>query len=195
MPKDPVVQVGTAVLNEVAKPIAKKDIRSRKVASVIKRMKAVLKKEQFGVAIAAPQIGESLRIFIVAGRMLRSGAGKAFDERNAPSSAMSEEEALSAEDKVFINPEITRMSKAKKEMGEGCLSVRGKYGSVLRSEKATVKALDEEGKEFVHHGSGIMAQIFQHEMDHLEGILYTDKASTVVDEAQLHEADVKTTKN
>ena len=78
---------------------------------------------------------------------------------------------------VFINPEITRLSRKKKEMSEGCLSVRDIYGTVLRHEKASVHAFDISGKPFDYHASGLIAHIFQHECDHLDGILYTDKAT------------------
>jgi peptide deformylase len=67
-------------------------------------------------------------------------------------------------------------------MAEGCLSVRGKYGSVLRHDKATVQAQDIHGKTFTYHGAGLIAHIFQHEIDHLDGILYTDKAEKLEDE-------------
>jgi len=64
-------------------------------------------------------------------------------------------------------------------MDEGCLSVRGKYGKVKRSEKTTMTALDESGKKFRYGGSGLISQIFQHETDHLDGILFTDKATDI----------------
>ena len=152
--KETIVQVGDPVLRQKAAPVAKKDINSRRVAGVISRMKKALEKEEFGVAIAAPQIGESLRIFVIAGRV--------FGENQPP--------------KTFINPTLTRLSKKKKEMTEGCLSVRNKYGTVMRHEKATVKALDESGKDFSYHGSELVSHIFQHEYDHLDGVLYIDKA-------------------
>ncbi len=159
-----------------AKAVAKKDITSRKIRGVISRMKKVLSGEEFGVAIAAPQIGEPLRIFVVAGRAM-------LDE-DAP------EGTPRPPDMAFINPEITRLSRAKKEMSEGCLSVRGKYGTVMRHEKASVKALDEDGKPFTYNGTGLVAHIFQHEYDHLDGILYIDKAKKLMSEGEreaLHE--------
>lgn len=159
--KDPVVQAGDPVLRATASPVPTKDIGSRKLATLIKKMSATLKREGFGVAIAAPQVGEPLRLFVV--------AGKVFAQEG-------EEKAPPPPDRVFINPEIIRTSKSKKEMSEGCLSVRNKYGSVLRHEKATVRASNEKGEEFTYHGTGLLAQIFQHEVDHLNGILYTDKA-------------------
>ena len=172
MPKDPIVQIGAAVLRERAKPVAKKDIGSRKLSSLLARMSAALKKEEFGVAIAAPQVDEPLRVFVVAGKVF-SGP-----EETVP-------------DKVFINPELTKKSKSKKEMTEGCLSVRHKYGAVLRHEKTSIRAWDKEGKPFTYHGSGLIAQIFQHEVDHLEGILYVDKATVVQDDEEWKELKQK----
>ncbi|MBX4192016.1 peptide deformylase [Candidatus Parcubacteria bacterium] len=162
--KDPIIQEGAQVLRLKAKPVLKKDIESLKVRSLIAKMKKVLAKEEFGVAIAAPQVGESLRIFVVAGRAFR------------------EDSEVTMPDKVFINPELIRLSRKKKEMTEGCLSVRNKYGSVLRHEKASVKALDEQGRAFTYHGSELLGHIFQHEYDHLEGILYIDKAVRLQDD-------------
>lgn len=135
-------------------------------------MKKALAGEEFGVAIAAPQIGESVRIFVVSGR--------AMLPEDAP------EDTLRPEDITFINPEIVRLSRTKKEMSEGCLSVRGKYGTVVRHEKASVKALDESGKPFTYNGTGLVAHIFQHEYDHLDGILYIDKAKKLTSDSKLN---------
>ena len=163
-----------------AKPLAKKDIGSAKVAKIIARMKKALAAEDFGVAIAAPQIGEPLRIFVIAGKAFvppRQDGEKSIEEVPA--------------DRVFINPEITRLSRKKYEMSEGCLSVRGKYGTVVRHEKASIQALDENGKTITYHGSGLVGHIFQHECDHLEGILYTDKAVHLEEDEDMQSARVK----
>ena len=85
------------------------------------------------------------------------------------------------EDLVFINPEIINLSKKKRKMEEGCLSVRWLYGQVNRHEKVTIKAYDENGKLMTVGASGLLAQIFQHEIDHLNGILFIDKAENVRD--------------
>ncbi|MEK7105795.1 MAG: peptide deformylase, partial [Patescibacteria group bacterium] len=70
----------------------------------------------------------------------------------------------------------------KKELvSEGCLSVRWKYGLVKRATTATVRALNAEGNEFVMSGKGLLAQIFQHEVDHLNGVLFIDTAIDVED--------------
>lgn len=174
--KDKVVQVGDPVLRQRAKAVAKKDIGSRKVQGLIKRMRDVLAHEEFGVAIAAPQVNESLRIFVIAGKVFAKPA-----ENSAPPGGpgRSRPEAAVPPDKVFINPVITKLSKKKVEMTEGCLSVRHKYGAVMRHERATVRAQDEHGNPFVYNGSGLLGHIFQHEADHLDGVLYTDKAVKV----------------
>lgn len=66
-------------------------------------------------------------------------------------------------------------------MPEGCLSIRWLYGNTVRSTKATIKAYDERGKIFTRGGSGLLAQIFQHETDHLNGVLFIDTAEDIED--------------
>lgn len=165
-----IVQKDAKVLRHIAKPVAKKDLGSAKIAKLLSDMSAALNTEEHGVALAAPQIGVSLRVFIVSGKVL---VREAKDE--------GEPLIEKPEDIVFINPEILRASRKKADMHEGCLSVRGKngkstYGYVNRHEKVSVRALDEDGNIFTYHGAGLMAQIFQHEIDHLDGILFIDKA-------------------
>lgn len=166
-----IVQEGDPVLRQKAESLSEKDIQSRKLKTLIKRMREALAKEKYGVAIAAPQVGEPLRLFVIAGRV--------FKEEEEKESTEHGDEGAVPEDKVFINPKLVRLSRKKEEMREGCLSVRGKYGTVLRHVKATVEAVDETGKPFTYHGSGLVGHIFQHECDHLEGILYTDKATQI----------------
>lgn len=172
--KDGIVQIGAPVLRQKAKSVPKKEVGSRRVAKLIARMKTALKKEKFGVAIAASQVGEPLRIFVVAGRVFEP-------ERKASQKVLG---SAKPADKVFINPKIIRLSRKKKEMTEGCLSVRKKYGFVKRHEKATVRALDESGDPFIYNGTELLAQIFQHECDHLDGVLYVDRAEEIHDEPE-----------
>jgi peptide deformylase len=80
---------------------------------------------------------------------------------------------------VFINPEILKLSKEKKEMEEGCLSVRWLYGKVKRSTRVSLRAYNEKGEKIERGASGLLAQIFQHETDHLNGTLFIDKAEQV----------------
>jgi peptide deformylase len=165
LPGDDIVQKNDPVLRQIAKSVSPEDIQSVRIRKVLARMNAALDSQEDGVAIAAPQIGEALRIFIVSRKAYALNEGASSDGRLLPEKNV-----------VFINPRITRLSRAKKDMEEGCLSVRYYYGIVKRAQKATVEALDEEGKRFTYGGSGLMAEIFQHETDHLDGILFTDKA-------------------
>lgn len=163
MATERIVQDGDPVLRAVAKAVPKKDLGSPALTKVIKKMHTALAPEKYGVAIAAPQVGESLRVFVVAGRV--------FMEPQEEDS----KEPVPA-NRVYINPEITRSSRAKKDESEGCLSVRHIYGMVARHEKVTLRAYDEHGELVVENASGLLAQIFQHEVDHLNGILFIDKA-------------------
>lgn len=159
------------VLRAVAKPVPIKEIRSKEIQNLLVKMGKALHGEDDGVAIAAPQVGQSLRIFMVNTQALRAaeaGEDVPDTDKNIP-------------DLVFINPELKKLSQKKTWMEEGCLSVRWLYGKVKRSEKATVTAYDENGKKFEKGASGLLAQIFQHEIDHLDGILFIDKARDVED--------------
>lgn len=147
------------VLRGTAKEVALSDIGSSLIKKIIGNMKIAIQSEDDAVAIAAPQIGAALRMFVVSKRTF---------------SHLGKEEA---EDLVFINPVITKLSRKKVAADEGCLSVRPLYGLVERSEKATVRAFNEQGEQFTYGASGLLAQIFQHEVDHLNGILFTDKAT------------------
>jgi peptide deformylase len=161
-----IVQEPNDVLRKKALPVPPEMIHTPEFKRIVETMKSALDKEEDGVAIAAPQIGVSYRIFIVS----RKSSKKLED------------------DLVFINPEIIRIGKQKDELSEGCLSVRWKYGLVKRSTTATVRALNIEGNEFVMPGRGLLAQIFQHEIDHLDGVLFIDKARNVEDvPPELHE--------
>lgn len=156
-----IVQKGEPILRQKALTVPAADIGSERVKSIIADMKAVLAKTNDGIAIAAPQINEPLRIFVVNGKLLKQ-ADKTY--KGSP------------EDMVFINPEIVKTSRDKKEVEEGCLSVRWLYGKVRRATRVTLRALDENGEPTERGASGLLAQIFQHEVDHLEGILFIDKA-------------------
>lgn len=168
--KTTIVNKDALILRKIAKAVPIKDIGSKKIQNILKRMKTALKREDDGVAIAAPQINESLRIFIISGRVPSLLNKKEGDNIN---------NKVTANDTVFINPEIIKLSKKKNKVEEGCLSVRWLYGQVVRAEKAIIRAHDENGKVFERGATGLMAQIFQHETDHLNGILFIDKAENL----------------
>lgn len=159
-----IVQDGDPVLREKAKEVSFKDITSDTTASLLQDMRDALKEKENGVALAAPQIGSSLRIFIV--------ANKVFDEDKT-------ENAKKENELVYINPKIIKTSKKTEELEEACLSVDGYFGIVTRAKLVTVEAYNEHGVKFTRGASGLLAQIFQHEIDHLNGILYIDHAHNV----------------
>lgn len=174
-------------LREQSREISPDTIRSHAVQTLIAEMKALLAAEKYGVALAACQVGEPVRLFIVSGKALSHGSRTAPDEAGSDAKEAVVEPDLP--DQVYINPILLKMSRGKKDKHEGCLSIRGKWGIVPRAEKATIQAYDEHGTMFTRGASGFLAHIFQHEMDHLEGILYTDKAT------ELYEDEADSVKN
>ncbi|MDE2041289.1 MAG: peptide deformylase [Patescibacteria group bacterium] len=152
------------ILRQKAVPVPLADIAGHNVQTIIREMIDAMSLQKDGVAIAAPQIGVSSQIFVVSGSLLKQ----------ADASYKGEPTEL-----VFINPEIIKMSKEKKSVEEGCLSVRWFYGKVRRSVRVTLRAYNEKGQRIERGASGLLAQIFQHEVDHLNGILFTDKAKEV----------------
>ena len=188
-----ILQKNEKVLREIAKEVNLSDIKTTKIKKILKEMSEALKSQDDGVAIAAPQIGYSVRIFIVSGKIFAEDFIKKREEK-----LKGKEEILSGEnnilenneikekeqinDLIFINPQISKLSRGKEWMPEGCLSVRPLYGKTFRSKKATVVAYDENGKKFTRGAAGLLAQIFQHETDHLNGILFIDHAKDVKEE-------------
>jgi peptide deformylase len=149
---------GSGVLRETATPVKGDEFDSEALREIIAKMKEALHETQDGVAIAAPQIGISKRIFLVRDTV--------FAERGD----------LDTADQEFINPDIVNTSQDTDEFDEGCLSVRNTYGKVTRHTQATVRAQNVFGDEFAVGGSGLLAQIFQHETEHLDGVLFVDNA-------------------
>ena len=117
-----------------------------------------------GVGLAAPQIDVSQRVIVV-----EYGEGLEDPEREAAPPKLY----------VVINPEIVRHSNETVSANEACLSVPGYYGEVNRHEAVTVKGLDRDGKPLRIKAKGWLARIFQHEIDHLDGVLYIDRADPI----------------
>ncbi len=174
-----ILQKEAPVLRMHAEPVNPKDFDSSRLKKIIADMKVALDKEDDGVAIAAPQIGIPLRIFVVSHRAFEFLEETDMEQLPASTPPAHRDTEKMKKDIVFINPEITKLSRKKVWLPEGCLSVRWLYGEVSRADKATVRAYDEHGKLFTRGGSGLMAQIFQHETDHLNGVLFIDNARHV----------------
>ncbi|HAS80869.1 MAG: Peptide deformylase [Candidatus Nomurabacteria bacterium GW2011_GWE1_32_28] len=171
-----IVQKEDKVLRQYTKEIPVNEITSIKTKKILKEMSASLRSQSDGVAIAAPQIGYSLSIFVVSGKIFH----KDFVRGEKEFGKIPENEI--DKDLVFINPKISKLSREKEWLPEGCLSVRWLYGNTFRSKKAMITAYDENGKKFQRGASGLLAQIFQHETDHLKGVLFIDKAKNIREE-------------
>lgn len=117
-------------------------------------------REAPGVGLAAPQIGVSKRVIVVE-----------FGHE--------EDESIPKQLYAVVNPEIVRLSEETISGIEGCLSVPGFIGEVDRARIVTVKGQDSEGKPITIRAEGWLARIFQHEIDHVNGILYTDRAENI----------------
>lgn len=115
--------------------------------------------ERPGVGLAAPQVGKNIRLIVI------ESTGWKNDK---------DELVGVIPTTVLINPEIIKKSEEKEERFEGCLSVPDYNGYVIRPKKVKVVALDETGKEILIKSSGFLARVLQHEIDHLDGILFTD---------------------
>ena len=150
-----ILQKDNPILREKSKKISLKNISSSKTKNLIAEMKETLDSQEDGLALSAPQIGKSIRVFILSEKIFEN------DKK---------------ENLIFINPKITKLSKKREWLNEGCLSVKGIYGKVNRSTNCNIEAYDESGKKFTRGAGGLLAQVFQHEIDHLDGILFIDKA-------------------
>ena len=140
------------VLRARSKEVA--DISDEEIQRLIKDMQDTLAIAKNGIGLAAPQIGKNLRVFIVS-------------------------PALGLNQIVFINPVITKISEKIKLVDEGCLSVIGLYGKIKRAESLKIEAYNQNGRKFKMKADGLVAQLFQHEVDHLDGILFKDKANNI----------------
>ncbi len=130
----------------------KKSLEIKKVNDDIRKLaKDILKtmNENNGVGLSACQIGKNIRLFVIPKELSKKY--------------------------IFINPEIIKLSKKTNIMEEGCLSLPGIFIPIRRAKSIKIKALDENGKEFKLKTKGLLARVIQHENDHLDGILITDK--------------------
>jgi peptide deformylase len=132
-------------------------------------------REAPGVGLAAPQVGESFRLIVV---------------------EFGDEEDEEAPTKLYAvaNPEITRRSEETLIGAEGCLSIPGVQGEVERAAAVTVKGLNRHGRPMTVKAKGWMARIFQHEIDHLDGVLFVDRAQKLW-QAEEHQGQVIPEKN
>ncbi|OYV27722.1 MAG: hypothetical protein B7W98_01170, partial [Parcubacteria group bacterium 20-58-5] len=128
-----IVQDGAEVLRDIAKPVPEELFGSAELATLIADMTKALDKELEGVALAAPQVGVSYRLFIVRKDRTLPPPPEATEGAALPPPPPPEVE-------VYINPEIVKTSRKRARADEGCLSVRGVYGTTNRHERVTIRA-------------------------------------------------------
>ena len=152
------------VLRQKAKKVKRVDASTQKlIDDMFDSMR-----EARGLGLAAPQIGVGLRVLVI------EMPEEETDESVQALPRDKRQVNYSGEQIVLINPEIVKMEG--EQFGEeGCLSIPGFVGMVRRAMKVTVKGLDRKGKETRIKGEGLLARALQHEVDHLDGILYTDR--------------------
>lgn len=153
----PITQIGNPVLREVCAPIAPEDIPSAEVQALIDDL-IDTKRAAGGAGIAAPQVGDARRIFIV-------------EVKDNPRYPYKPEVPLD----VVINPELEFLTAERFENYEGCLSIADLRGRVPRCPHIRIRGLDRSGQPFEKEVRGITAGTYQHEFDHLEGILFPDR--------------------
>jgi peptide deformylase len=165
----PIVPAGAVILRRPSRPVDPRAIGSAELAELIDALRAGLV-ESPGVGLAAPQIGVPYRVVLVQDP-------PEFHTR-VPEERLAELERTPVEPYVLINPEIERVGDERRTFFEGCLSVDGYCALVERSRTVRVSWTDPEGGRHEAVRSGWHARILQHEVDHLNGILYVDRMYT-----------------
>jgi peptide deformylase len=156
--------MGHPVLRAKARPLHPSEIRTPKIQQLIDDLFETMKEYQ-GVGLAAPQVHESVRVFVAGFPPPPAGEeeeDEEDDETHVPLMAL-------------INPEITPIGKESSEDWEGCLSIPDIRGRVPRARQITVRAFDRTGKKIEIEASGFTARVIQHETDHLDGVLFFDR--------------------
>jgi peptide deformylase len=153
-------QFGNPILRQKARVLGKDEILSDEIQDLIKNLRYTLLNRDYGIGIAAPQVGQSVALSVIE---LRS-------TRTRPNLPKSEWVSM-----AIINPEVIKTDNKPIEQWEGCLSFDNAFAKVPRYKKIRVRYLDEKAKVHEKDMDGLMAHVFQHETDHLNGILFVDK--------------------
>lgn len=147
MAKRKIITIPHETLRVKATSLKLEDFRTLELRNLVADMAETMEAAE-GIGLAATQIDVRLRLFVV---------------------------ATKAGPQAFFNPKLTKKSYLKVTMEEGCLSIPGVFGTVKRPRRVQVQAQDVEGKIFTVDAAGLLARVIQHELDHLNGILFTDQ--------------------
>ena len=157
-----IVKTGDEVLTKMCRPVEKFDV---KLWTLLDDMYETMENAN-GVGLAAPQVGIIRRACIVMETNVPEGESEYFIE--------------------LVNPEIIERE-GEQEGGEGCLSLPERYGAVKRPNRVKVRAQDRNGNTFEVEGTGLTARCFCHEIDHLDGVLFTDRATHMYTDEEMEE--------
>ncbi|MFA5021961.1 MAG: peptide deformylase [Patescibacteria group bacterium] len=139
------------ILRQKAQALETFQLQNKDIKQLLLDMEKTMK-ERDGVGLAAPQVGKSIRVVVI-----NTADGTVF----------------------LINPKILKRSWKKELLEEGCLSLPEVFGLVKRSSKIKIVALDKNGKKIRFDAQGMFARVIQHEVDHLDGVLFIDKAKKI----------------
>ncbi len=146
------------ILRSKSQKVSDKYLFSNEFKNDLNNLEIALKSDELGVAISAPQIGILKRFIIISPKLFRE---------NIP------------DDLILINPKIIKHSRKKEWKEEGCLSVPDIFGDVERYLNITLEYQNIEGENKKWNANKLLSRVFQHEIDHLDGIIFTDKAKNM----------------
>ena len=164
-----IVQTGDPVLRKQSRALTKEEILSPATQVLIDLMRDTMRAAP-GVGLAAPQIGKSIQLAVI-----EDPAGTISD---LSPDELTQRQRVPIPFHVIINPKLTVVGKSSATFFEGCLSVQGYQAIVDRALSVRVECLNERGEKITINASGWYARILQHEIDHLNGILYVDRMKT-----------------
>lgn len=165
-----IVQIGDPVLRQKARELSKEEILGPNIQDLIEKMKIIMR-EAPGVGLAAPQIGIPLQLAVI--------EDSPEYHRHYSEEELMEKDRYPVPFHVIINPKLFLYENSPKaDFFEGCLSVQGLNGIVSRAASVRVECLNEHADPIVIEAHGWYARILQHEIDHLNGILYLDRVQT-----------------
>jgi peptide deformylase len=168
-----VAHMGHPVLRTPARAIDVGEVKSTRIQQLIDDMFETMNEYQ-GVGLAAPQVHESVRLFVAGFPPAKRPPGALLDARDEDDDEPDQRVPLM----TIINPEIAIVGDESVEDWEGCLSIPDIRGRVPRARQIVVRALDRRGKRIEVRASDFTARVIQHETDHLNGILFFDRMTS-----------------
>ncbi|CAN5648126.1 peptide deformylase [soil metagenome] len=170
-------QFGNPLLRQKAKELSKNEILSPPIQGLIKNMLYNLENKKYGVGLAAPQIGESIALSVISIK---------------PTPARPE---LKRQELTIMNPKIVQEYGRRTGMYEGCISGPDLFAEVLRYKRIRLSWLDEKAKKHERDFDGFMAHVLQHEIDHVNGILFVDRVKDTKSYMTISEYKKRVAKN